>query len=559
MAKVGIIGLDGGTFRIIDHLVGQGRLPNFSKILAGGARGTLLSSRPPLTPAAWTTFYTGTNAGKHGAVDFFRRQPGTYRLVPVNASTIRGTSIWEMAGGKGMRTCIYNVPVTYPAGKVNGVMISGMDAPRIDERAVFPESFRERLLKEFPDFIIEPAFDVSYLVRHSEDATGEHIRRINEYNEMQLRVIQRLMEMEDWDLFMAVIRSTDSFQHAFWREAERAMDEPEALTADETRRAEAVFSCYERIDCELGDNWFGWAADRNLIFMSDHGFGRLRGEVCINRILADAGLLRFKSKGYVQRVKESAVKNASALLPVSTRKKLRRLIGREQGFLYVDSLIADIDWENTRMYSLGQFGTLYLNKEGREPMGIVSPGREAQAAIDEAIEALGGFMDKAEGERVFTEFYRGEELYHGPLQQQMPDLLAVMRNHSYRGVPSTYAELAEESIIRRPYPDRKELTPTGCHRLDGLLAMYGPDIAKVDLGDVAMVDLAPTIANLLALPSSADFDGKILEAALTGGIRKTGVSEDDFSTGREQAAEDEVYSDEDEAEVRKRLQDLGYL
>src|SRR3990172_1193142 len=113
MSKVCIIGLDGGTFAVIDYLVGQKRLPNFARLMGEGSRATLFSTTPPLTWPAWASFYTGTNPGKTGAADLFKFRPGTYQLEPMNAGNLQGTPIWSLASGHGKRVCVYNVPVTY--------------------------------------------------------------------------------------------------------------------------------------------------------------------------------------------------------------------------------------------------------------------------------------------------------------------------------------------------------------------------------------------------------------------------------------------------------------
>ncbi len=193
MAKVCIIGIDGGSFTVIDHLVNQGRLPNLADVIADGSRATLMSTIPPLTPAAWASFYTGTNAGKHGVVDFFTRIPDTYKLSPVNAGKVKGETLWSIASSAGKRVCVYNVPMTYPAAPVNGIMISGMDSPRLDEKAVYPAGFMEELLQNIPGFTIEPRVDVKYLVKNSPDPVGEYEKKLKQYMETELATIGYLM------------------------------------------------------------------------------------------------------------------------------------------------------------------------------------------------------------------------------------------------------------------------------------------------------------------------------------------------------------------------------
>src|SRR5665811_198804 len=131
-----------------------------------GSRATLLSTVPPLTWPAWASFYTGTNPGKTGAADLFKFRPGTYQLEPMNAGNLRGEPIWSLASSKGKRVCVYNVPVTYPAIPVNGILISGLDAPSFNDRSIYPLEFKERLLAAVPDFKITFENDAKYLVTH---------------------------------------------------------------------------------------------------------------------------------------------------------------------------------------------------------------------------------------------------------------------------------------------------------------------------------------------------------------------------------------------------------
>src|SRR3990172_11273772 len=70
--KVVLIGLDGGTYRVLNPLMEEGRLPNIARLLKNGSHGTLLSTIPPVTAPAWTSLLTGKNPGKHGIFNFLR-------------------------------------------------------------------------------------------------------------------------------------------------------------------------------------------------------------------------------------------------------------------------------------------------------------------------------------------------------------------------------------------------------------------------------------------------------------------------------------------------------
>lgn len=559
MHKVTVIGLDGGSYAVIDHLVAHGRLPNFARLMEKGSRGDLLSTRPPVTWPAWASFYTGTNPGKTGAADLFKFRPGTYQLEPMNAGNLRGTPIWSQAGSRGKRVCIYNVPVTYPAIPVNGVLISGLDAPRFNDQAIYPLELKEKLMAAVPDFQISFENDAKYMVTRLKDPVGEWIRQLKAYLEMELRTIDYLMKMEDWDLFVSVIRSTDIFQHTLWHDAEKVISGKD-VTAEEQRRAEAVFACYDEIDARFGESASAWGTGRNLIVMSDHGFGLLRGTVCVNRVLEAAGLLRFRPAGERSRSDCYILSKLKANMPLSARQKIKRLLGKEESrerwSSYVDILVADIDWEHTKIFSVGGFGCLFLNLKGRDPLGAVDE-MERQEVLAAAEAALSGLRHPDDGEPMVTEFYRKEELYQGPFISEVPDLVINMRDWSYCPVIGTANELSEEAIIRPPVKEWKELAHTGTHRREGILFMDGPDISQTDFGEVQMVDVAPTIMNLLGLPEDENWDGRIIAKALKGGAMPVEAGPEYEHRQSVEAAS--VYSEEDEDEVRKRLEDLGYL
>ena len=74
---------------------------------------------------------------------------------------------------------------------------------------------------------------------------------------------------------------------------------------------------------------------------------------------------------------------------------------RERGYLGpadATAVLADVDWRQTRAYGLGING-LYINLQGRERDGIVSPGEEKEKLIEELKTKLEGVKD-VDGRRV---------------------------------------------------------------------------------------------------------------------------------------------------------------
>ena len=150
--RVIVLGLDGLDPEICERLMSKGEMPNFQRLAERGAFRRLGTSTPAMSPVAWSTFSTGTDASGHGIYDFLTRDPSTYapvlsssrvtapkrvmRLGPVRIPRGGGvrflrksTSFWKILGEYGIFSTILRVPITFPPERFNGVMLSGMCVP----------------------------------------------------------------------------------------------------------------------------------------------------------------------------------------------------------------------------------------------------------------------------------------------------------------------------------------------------------------------------------------------------------------------------------------------
>ncbi len=94
--RVLIIGLDSAPWDLITQWVRGGKLPTIGSLMAEGAAGILRSTFPPISPAAWSSFATGMQPGKHGVYDHIHRRAGTYEYTPTNARVRDGKTLWQM-------------------------------------------------------------------------------------------------------------------------------------------------------------------------------------------------------------------------------------------------------------------------------------------------------------------------------------------------------------------------------------------------------------------------------------------------------------------------------
>ena len=150
--KLVILGFDGLDPDLVRRWVGEGRLPNFKKLIDQGGLYELDTTHSPESPTAWASFATGVNAGKHNIYDFLVRDTATYlpdlgmvkrvppkflfNFLPISKPKVLsirgGTSFWVTAGRAGVRSSILTVPVTYPPEDVpSGQMLSGLPLPDV--------------------------------------------------------------------------------------------------------------------------------------------------------------------------------------------------------------------------------------------------------------------------------------------------------------------------------------------------------------------------------------------------------------------------------------------
>ncbi len=113
--RVMVLGIDGATWKIIYPLMAAGELPNIRKLYDQGLHG-ILESRPPiLSPVVWTTIFTGFNYKTHGVTDWKTSQSTNRRV----------SAIWNITRQRHKKTNVFNVPGSWPAEPVSGVMLSG--------------------------------------------------------------------------------------------------------------------------------------------------------------------------------------------------------------------------------------------------------------------------------------------------------------------------------------------------------------------------------------------------------------------------------------------------
>jgi predicted AlkP superfamily phosphohydrolase/phosphomutase len=542
-----LLALDGSTFDVLRPLLEADDLPTLKRLYQGGAHAPLTSVFPPITASAWTSFLTGKNPAQHGIFEFLQRRPDSYGVQAMNATKRQAASLWALLSAADKQVISINIPLTYPPEPVNGALVAGMPVPFGRRDFTFPPELAQEILSRLPDYSINAT---SVYLRGKAEVFLEEVQR---EVEQRLNLAELLLSRYDWDAAMVHILGTDRIQHEFWHcmDASHPEHRGEAL-----RYQNAIRDYYRYIDARL-ERVLRFADEQTtVIVLSDHGFGPLTHFVYLNTWLLREGYLVLK-RDALTRFKRLAF--GLGFSPTRIYRLVQALglgglrgeieLSRRQALL--DTLFLsfqDVDWGRTRAYARGNFGQIFLNVVGREPQGCVARGAEYEALREElSARLLATLRDPITGAALVVRVEKREALFSGPLFDEAPDLAVFMADERY--VPLGTADFPAATVAE------KAVGNTGDHRMDGILIMNGRGVKQGATGMPRLLDLAPTVLYLLGVAVPDDMDGRVLHDFLSLDSPTQYQSAPSPTT----SAASSPYSAEEEAEIMKHLEDLGYL
>lgn len=554
-AKVLVIGLDGATFDLINPWVEEGLLPTFKKIIEKGSYGPLTTIIPPLTGPAWTSFMTGKNPGKHSLYDFVIPASKSYTGVPINASRRHGESIWSILSRANKKTGVFSVPVTYPPEEVNGFMVTGMLTPTDATDFTYPLELGQDLKTKIPNFDLAPESAGHVLGREMGLLEG-----LDQLSTVMMDSTRYLMEKFDWDFYMVVFKEPDLAMHWLWRFMDP--EHPWYVSDAEEELRDGLLTVYQRMDDCLSELYEIVGEDTTIILMSDHGAGPLDTYFHVNTWLVDQGFMELKGdvitlgKRLLYKFGFTPIGLYKTIVALRQGKQVARTM-RERKKTAISLLrkvflsFESVNWSATRAYSLGNYGQIYINLKGREPEGIVSPGKEYEEVIQDLITKLESLTNPVTKKPIKGKAYRKEEIYQGDQFDKAPDLVYMPDDLRINGF-GLYQ-----------FSSHKWLEPTfdrsGGHRMDGIFTITGPGIRQNNkICEARIIDLAPTILATMGVPIPDDMDGKVIDEAFGPAYFEDQPIKyvEAQSTITQEPLE---FTEEEEEEIKQRLRDLGYM
>jgi len=523
--KVLLICLDGFTWQLLRRFLDGSAMGRLAQLVRSGCHGVLHSVIPFCTAPAWTSFMTGCRPGKTTVLTFHTYDKDRRGVRSNSYADIAVPTLWELAHAAGKTVVSINLPMTFPAPTVKGIIIPGLMCPALSADSVHPPGAYDKYIKPEKGYRIVDAETVG--------TVSEFVERQNAVELARCRVGLRIMQQTDWDLFCYQIQSSDHVQHQLWS----ALDAE--LSAHQPEHYQQVVRFYKCCDEIIGRLVDAAGADTLTLLASDHGFTRLRYNIHINVWLRKKGYLHLKPTPTSSWTAAKDILKTHVPFLRRLARRYGRRFSRSGWNMSEPFLAASLDIERSAAFQLGYLtGQLYLSGAPTQKEAL------AQKLTHELLADLG----PESAQPLISRITAGADTFAGLDPVRCPDLVL-----HYRPGTHGHTDPRGDQVVTAADSSDNPIALRGTHSRDGIFVAAGPDIAVGTMLDADIIDIAPTVLAWLALPIPRHIDGKVLEAAFTH------LPPVRYCDAEAQRRESTTYTDQEQTQLEQRLAELGYL
>lgn len=498
-----MIGLDAADYLLLRRWVGDGRLPNLKALIASGTSARLRSPARLLAGSPWPTFFTGRSPADHGLYHDFQWRQEEMGFAAPSADWLPTLPFWRRLGS-GVRVLAYDIPFILGFEGASGREVVGLAG---HDRLSAPMSHPPELLQE-----VEAGLSGLEMVREGYGVRAP--RELLALRDFLIQITRRSTEaalrllQEPWDLALLGFGAPHRGGHRLWDPS--SADRP--LTPEEASRFdEALADVYAECDRTIGA-LLEAAPDARAIVFSLHG---MMVNTCRDDML-DAMLARALDGPSARAPGPGLVRRLGEALPLGIRRAATRAVPRSlRDGLVTRWSTGGRDWSKTEAFTLRADlqGYVRINLQGREPLGIVPPS-DFDALCERITDGLTSFRDAETGEPVVAEVVRARAAWgDGERIHRLPDLIVRWVDtpaNAHRALVSDHL-----GRVDRHTPGRIPNGRSGNHRGEGFFVATGRGIPAAVVRDepADVLDLAPTVVELLGLPALEGLAGRSLSLA----------------------------------------------
>lgn len=491
-----VFGFDAGHPPWLEAWAKAGDLPALARVMERGWWAETVGAELISEHGVWTPLLSGTSRGRLGYYYFRQLRPGTYDLVPVTGCDMTAPYIWSRLTG-GRRAFVIDVPEVLPIRHAPAVQIANW-APHFGWKSRHPA---HQPVSEPPGLLHElkrrfgPRDDIIEQVGSDAATDRATLRRMLRRIERKGDMVRELVKRDRYDLLVVVFTEPHTAGHQFWKYRHVAPD-------GELRSA--TQNVYQAVDRELGRLLETVGDDVNVVVLSSVG---------LEDYYPTGGLMESfcRELGYQVPVRSTPwswhpLSMARRVIPESWRKRASRALPRDtRERLLADQFRQGTDWSRTTAFALPGFynGMIRVNLRGREPQGIVEPGREYDELLQRLETDLRKLIEPVSGQPAVQAVHRPGELFGEVPPCVFPDLWVRWRpsDRFWERLVHPRAELRQE---------KPEFFRESDHWLTGWIAMAGPSVrGRGAQPAVDVLAVAPTLLRLLGEEISAELSAPL--------------------------------------------------
>ena len=246
-ARVVLVGVDGGSWNLIDPMLRSGDLPQLSALISRGVSADLETVEPVRSPVVWTSIATGRSPEAHGITDFFS-----------TAMAIRVPTVFERLSAAGHRIGLYDYLMTWPPTSAPGGFVIPGWLRR--DGSTTPENVWSRIA--LSPFVT--SYDGAYTSAHYRHRAALELRE-------KAKRWNALLRAFDIEIGAVIFYALDMTSHRFWQASfpEDFDGEARGYTPAEGR---AIPNALRGIDHSLGEIVSALGPGDTILIASDHGF-----------------------------------------------------------------------------------------------------------------------------------------------------------------------------------------------------------------------------------------------------------------------------------------------
>ena len=504
-SRVLLIGLDAAEPALLRRWMDSGHLPRLRRLVQAGAAAELSTPALQFPDLVFHAAYTGRKPANLGRYFFIQPSPRSGALELVNETLVEGETFWETAGRRGRRCIVLDAPKLGLRPSAGGVQLVGWGAHGANPPL---GSFPDRLAGEI-------------LARHGPYPVAKcdnHGKRTQSYRRLRRRMLagveaRRALLLEHmrsgpWDVFFAVFAETHCAGHQFWHFEDETHPLHPGAAAHGLRGA--MRDVYAAVDRALGDLVDAAGPDTQVIVFSSHGMRpqyhgrdllpallRLWGMHAQRNAPADAARERR------QVVRQPLLKAVREAVPLPLQYVVKRCMPAQVARTLVVRFAGTVRLEvEARAFYVPNneiTPAVRINLIGRDPFGKVAPGREYEELRDFLAARMSELINPRTGRPALDDVSLMDRVYPGGLRHVLPDLTGYWSP----AAPIDALYSPGYGTVVGSHRDYR----TGGHAPTGFVVMTP---ARGDLDGADIVDIAPSVLDLLGVPIPAGVEGRSL-------------------------------------------------